>query len=181
MRYPRRESRNGLARRPPASRDDHRAPRDDRRAREMDTAAYSLGREVLPHRHTSGGRFPAVLRTLPVVANVKCWPSSCAAMKVTLLTIVSATVFSTFSAAAVTKLAPADRAHLVQAREVQLLRSMRQIPEAVIQACASVSASGDFRLADADQRLEATDVITDRNLPRKRFIWAARVAGYYVV
>jgi len=88
---------------------------------------------------------------------------------------------SVVSVAAVTKLAPDDRRRLLEAHDVRLLRTMRQIPEKVVRACASVSASRDFRLADAGRPFEATDVIRKESLPRKRLIWAALLPGYAIV
>jgi hypothetical protein len=58
---------------------------------------------------------------------------------------------------------------------------MRQIPEEVVRACATVTASRDFELADPGQPFQVTDVITDKGLPWGRLMCAARIPGYYVV
>jgi hypothetical protein len=48
-------------------------------------------------------------------------------------------------------------------------------------ACAAASSGGGFELADAGQPFQVTDVVTDKKLPGKRLIWAARLPGYMVV
>jgi len=85
------------------------------------------------------------------------------------------------SSAGVTKLAAADRQHLLQVKDAPLVTTMHQIPAEVVAACAAASSGGGFELADAGQPFQATDVITEKNLPGKRLIWAARLPGYMVV
>jgi hypothetical protein len=51
------------------------------------------------------------------------------------------------------------------------------LPPAIVALCADDSE----RLAEPGQKWEATDVITDASLPRKRLIWAAVSGEYYVV
>jgi hypothetical protein len=97
-----------------------------------------------------------------------------------ILTIAGFTASHAFAAAE--NLAPADRAHLLHARgKAEMIRSMKDLPAAIVQACASASSSHDFHLANPDEKFQATDVITEQRLPGKRLIWAAHIPGYYLV
>ena len=105
-------------------------------------------------------------------------------MKPALFASVLITAICSFPAgsfAGVTKLAAADRQHLLQAKDAPLVTAMREIPAEVVEACAAASSGGGFQLADAGQPFQVTDVVTDKDLPAKRLIWAARIPGYMVV
>jgi len=80
-----------------------------------------------------------------------------------------------------TKLDAADRKHLVETQDPPLVLTMREVPEEIVRACAAVSSGKDFRLADAGQPFQVTDVITNEKLLSKRLIWGARIPGYFVV
>src|SRR5207247_4184861 len=56
------------------------------------------------------------------------------------------------------------------------VHSTNDLPPTVIALCAE-----DGRLAEPGQNWNATDVVTDPNLPGKRLIWAAAGGEYYVV
>jgi hypothetical protein len=105
-------------------------------------------------------------------------------MKHALWALIFAVVFAgvpAISLADVTKLAAADRQKLLQAADAPLVTTMHDIPADVIKACAAASSGGGFELADAGRPFQVTDVITEKNLPGKRLIWAARIPGYLVV
>ena len=85
------------------------------------------------------------------------------------------------ASAKVLKLDAADRKHLVEAQDPPLVLTMREIPEEVVHACAAVSSGKEFRLADAGQPFQVTDVISNEKLLSKRLIWGARLPGYFVV
>lgn len=89
--------------------------------------------------------------------------------------------FSTDALAGVAKLAAADRQHLLQAKDAPLVTTMHEIPKEVVEACAAASSGGGFQFADAGQPFQVTDVVTEKDLPAKRLIWAARIPGYMVV
>ncbi|HAK06680.1 MAG TPA: hypothetical protein DCO65_05340 [Spartobacteria bacterium] len=95
-----------------------------------------------------------------------------------LLAIVSST---STSIAAITKLSAADRTIVEHAPNAQILHTTKEIPDEVIRACAAGAPGHVFRLADPGQRFQVGDVIYDRNLPRRRLVWAARIPGYYLV
>jgi hypothetical protein len=57
------------------------------------------------------------------------------------------------------------------------INSITNLPLKVRSLCADANG----RIADKGQKWEATDLITDPPLPRKRFIWAATNAEYIVV
>jgi hypothetical protein len=57
------------------------------------------------------------------------------------------------------------------------LEGKTEIPPAVLVLCSDLHG----RMADIGQRWEATDVITNDTLPRKRLIWAAVYQDYYLV
>src|ERR1700736_1443167 len=55
------------------------------------------------------------------------------------------------------------------------ISSTKDVPSEVLKLC------GADKMADPGQRGEATDAITDEELPTKRLIWAARNGEFYVV
>jgi hypothetical protein len=79
------------------------------------------------------------------------------------------------------KLSAPDRQHLLTAKEVTLLRTMREIPAEVVEACKGLGGYGEFKFADPGQPFQATDVITEKNLLGRRLIWAVRFPGYVVI
>ncbi len=74
----------------------------------------------------------------------------------------------------VTKLSADDRKVLQGYSRFHEVHSTGDLPPAVLALC------GD-KLAEPGQNWNATDVITDPNLPAKRLIWAAIGGDYYVV
>lgn len=76
----------------------------------------------------------------------------------------------------VTKLPAADRKMLEDSSLFHEVHATTNLPPAIVALCADDSG----RLAEPSQKWEATDVISDPSLPRKRLIWAA-VAGEYNV
>jgi len=82
-----------------------------------------------------------------------------------------------FCSADVTKLSTEDRRALQDSSRFREVHSTSDLPAAVVALC-----TGDNgRLAEPDQRWNATDAITDPTLPGKRLIWAAVGGEYYVV
>ena len=104
-------------------------------------------------------------------------------MKLALLAVSTSLAFAAVVTADVTKLPAVERQKLEHADSIELLRSAAKVPKEVFDACAVTSKDPAFRLADAGQPFRVTDTITNenRNLPRRRFIWAARLPEYYVV
>lgn len=104
-------------------------------------------------------------------------------MKVALLAACASLAFVAGVTADVTKLPDFERQKVEHADRVELLRSVSKVPKEVVEACANASKDPAFRLAEAGQPFQVSDVITNetRNLPRRRFIWAARLPEYYVV
>jgi hypothetical protein len=91
-------------------------------------------------------------------------------------------LLSSPSFAGVTKLPPEAREVLIASvTSAKMLRSTRDIPAEVIQACASVAPEREFRLANPGEAFQATDFILDSTLPRRRLQWAARIPGYYLL
>lgn len=93
------------------------------------------------------------------------------------LYLLLALAMGTFCYADVTKLSPEHRKALQESSHFHEVRATANLPLAVIALCADESG----RLAEPGQKWEATDVITDTTLPRKRLIWAAIAGEYYVV
>jgi len=92
--------------------------------------------------------------------------------------LVAVVMIQASSYAEVTKLAPEHRKALQNSGSFRDVHTTTNLPPAVVALCADDKG----RLADPGQKWEATDLITDASLPRKRLIWA--VAGdqcYYVV
>src|SRR6516162_677942 len=79
--------------------------------------------------------------------------------------------------AEVTKLPAEDRKVLEDSSRFREIRATTNLPPAIVALCADFNG----RLAEPGQKWEATDVISDRPLPRKRLIWAAVADEYYVV
>jgi hypothetical protein len=77
----------------------------------------------------------------------------------------------------VTKLSVEYRKALQDSSRFHEVRVTTNLPPAVVALCADDSG----RLAEPSQKWEATDVITDETLPRKRLIWAVTDGEYYVV
>ena len=77
----------------------------------------------------------------------------------------------------VTKLSAEHRKPLRDSSRFHEVRATTNLPPAVIALCADEGG----RLAEPGQRWEATDLITDSSLPRKRLIWAATDGERYVV
>jgi hypothetical protein len=84
--------------------------------------------------------------------------------------------------ACITKLSHADRIALEQQPTIKMLFSTGELPAAVISACATVTADHQFWLAKPGDRFQASDVVGGLgSLPRRRLIWIARLADYFVV
>jgi hypothetical protein len=66
------------------------------------------------------------------------------------------------------------------ATKVQILRSIKDLPAAVTQACESIAFQHDFRMANPGEKFEPGDAIVDPNLPERRLRWAARLPNYYL-
>ena len=91
-------------------------------------------------------------------------------------------VLSTSAFAEVTTL-PADvRERLfASAPSVKMSYSTKDIPAAVMDACAKVAPDGEFLLANPGEKFQATDVIIYPKLPWRRLLWAARLPNYYLL
>jgi hypothetical protein len=83
-------------------------------------------------------------------------------------------VVQSVAVADVTNLAPG---HYQVLEQSSLFVSTTNIPPAIIALCAD----SNGRLAQPSEQWEATDVISDESLARKRLIWAAVSDHYYVV
>src|SRR4051812_14413987 len=77
----------------------------------------------------------------------------------------------------VTKLPQEHRKVLEDSSRFREVHVTTNLPPAIVALCAD----NRGRLAEPDQKWEATDVISDPLLPRKRLIWAAFAGEYYVV
>ena len=82
-----------------------------------------------------------------------------------------------FCSADVTKLSTEDRKALQDSSRFHQVHSTGDLPAAILALCGG----DDGKLAEPGQKWNATDVITDANLPGKRLIWAAIGGEYYVV
>jgi hypothetical protein len=103
-------------------------------------------------------------------------------MKLAIRVFLTVVLLSSLSFAEVTKLPPEAREVLfANVTSAKMLRSTRDLPVAVIQACASVAPEREFRLANPGEAFQATDFILDSSLPRRRLQWAARIPGYYLL
>jgi hypothetical protein len=99
---------------------------------------------------------------------------------------VFATIITLFSLPLATatepgKLSASDRQHLLAAKEVAPLRTMREIPTEVVEACKGLGGYGEFKLADPGQPFQATDVIIGKPLLGRRLMWAVNFPGYVVI
>jgi hypothetical protein len=79
--------------------------------------------------------------------------------------------------AEVTKLPPEHRKVLEDFSRFHQVHAATNVPPAIVALCAD----DNGRLAEPGQKWEATDVISDPSLPRRRLIWAAVAGEYYVV
>jgi hypothetical protein len=105
-------------------------------------------------------------------------------MKRIVLHLFCAVATQSFCCADVTKFATAnpsggvlsaeDRKILNDSSRFHEIHSTGDLPSAIVTLC------GD-KLAEPGEKWNATDAITDPNLPAKRLIWAAIGAGFYVV
>jgi hypothetical protein len=95
--------------------------------------------------------------------------------------LATALVIATPAIAAVTKLAPEDRAALENPHTIQLVHSVRAIPASVKSACAAVISEHRFWLADPGKPYNETDAEWDTRLPGRRLLWAARLPEHYVI
>ena len=98
-------------------------------------------------------------------------------MKRISLYILLALAFQGFCFADVTKLPADDQKVLRDESRFHEIHAAANLPPAVFALCADNAG----RLAEPGQKWEATDVIMDDKLPRKRLIWAATDGDYYVV
>lgn len=91
--------------------------------------------------------------------------------------ILSAVVVQTVCHADVTRLSAERQKALLEADRVREINTTTNLPPAVYALCADDRG----RLANPGKQWEATDVIKDDKLPRKRLIWAVLDGDYYVV
>ena len=98
-------------------------------------------------------------------------------MKGSILFFLVTVALESFCLAKVTKLPPDCQKILHDVSRFRGISSATNLPTAVFALCSD----DNGRLAEAGQRWEATDLITDRTLPRKRLIWAVTNGDYYVV
>ena len=96
--------------------------------------------------------------------------------------LLAALLAPSFSVAEVKYLPLEVREQLFQsASSAKIVRSTKDIPATVMQACTSIAYQGDFRMANPGEKFEATDFILDDTLPQRRLIWVARVPHYYLL
>jgi hypothetical protein len=93
------------------------------------------------------------------------------------LCLVSGVVIQSACSAEVTKLPREYRRMLEASSRFREVFATTDLSPAIVALCADDRG----RLAERGQKWEATDVIMDVSLPRKRLIWAAVWAGTYVV
>lgn len=98
-------------------------------------------------------------------------------MRLSIICFLGALAIQPLCYADVTKLSAEHRKVLEDSPRFREIQSTASLPPGVVALCADVNG----RLAEPGQRWEATDVITDSKLPRKRLIWAAMRGEYYVV
>src|SRR5690348_9612548 len=77
----------------------------------------------------------------------------------------------------VTKLPTEHRKVLEDSSRFHEVPATTNLPPSIVALCTDDAG----RLAEPGQKWEATDVISDPSLPRKRLIWAAVAGEYYVV
>jgi len=97
-------------------------------------------------------------------------------MKFITVIILLAVVFGSAAFAEVTKLDVKQR-KIIETSAFRQLHSVKELPSELVALCADEN----NRLADPGQKWQVSDVIYDKNLPRKRLIWAATFKDYYVV
>jgi len=85
--------------------------------------------------------------------------------------------FRTFCYAEVTKLPEADQKALRTISRFEEVHAATNLPPAVFKLCADSSGM----LAEAGQKWQVTDTITEDKLPTKRLVWAVTDGEYYVV
>jgi hypothetical protein len=95
---------------------------------------------------------------------------------IAILCVVFTTAIQGLCHADVMKLSSEDRKALQDSSRFHEVHSTKGLPPAILALC-----GGDGKLAEPGQNWNATDAITDPNLPAKRLIWAAVGADYYVV
>jgi hypothetical protein len=88
--------------------------------------------------------------------------------------LLCAVAVQSWCCADVTKLPAEDRKVLQDSSRFHEVHSTSDLPPAIVTVCGG-------KLADPDQKWNATDVIMDTTLPGKRLIWAAVGGDYYVV
>ena len=93
------------------------------------------------------------------------------------LSFLLAVVIQSLCFADVGKLPAEHRKALEDSSRFHEVLATTNLPPAVLALCADERG----RLAEPGQKWEATDVITDASLPRKRLIWGAVSGDYYVV
>jgi hypothetical protein len=98
-------------------------------------------------------------------------------MKLLSILILASATAQSICSADITKLLPADRAILQEASRFKGIYTTKDIPSEIT----SLFADGNGRIAQPGQKWEATDVIMDMRLPRKRLIWAAVNGNLFVV
>src|SRR5437764_2455447 len=98
-------------------------------------------------------------------------------MKLCAICFLVVLAIQTCCVADVTKLPAEHRRALEDSSRFRQLVSTTNLPPAIVALCADDAG----RLAEPGQKWEATDVISDSSLPRKRLIWAAVASEYYVV
>ena len=98
-------------------------------------------------------------------------------MKCISVYLLFATAIQGLCSADVTRLAADDRKVLGDASRFHEVHSTSDLPSAIVALCA-----GDGgKIAEPDQKWNATDAIIDPSLPGKRLIWATAGGDYYVV
>ena len=75
------------------------------------------------------------------------------------------------------KLPEAVHKYLGDSRRLHQVLATTNLPPNIVALCADASG----RLANPDQRWEATDFIIDASLPRSRLIWAATSGDHYIL
>jgi hypothetical protein len=95
-------------------------------------------------------------------------------MKHLVLCLLCAIGTQSLCCAEVTKLSADDRKALQDSSRFREIRSTRDLPGAIVALCGN-------NVAEPGQNWNATDVVSDPNLPGKRLIWAAIGGEYYVM
>ena len=94
------------------------------------------------------------------------------------LALLFAVAVQSLCSADVTKLPLEDRKALLDTARFHEVHATSDLPSAILALC---DGGGDDKLAEAGQKWNATDVISDPTLPGKRFIWGAIGGEYFVV